>query len=81
MPGKPVYSIGRPLFDKATVNLPNDKKFIVTTKNNSKTNKYIKSATLNGKPLNKPFFTHNDITMGGELVFIMTDKPTQWGTK
>lgn len=80
-PGKPVYSIGRPLFDKATVNLPNDKKFIVTTKNNSKTNKYIKSATLNGKPLNKPFFTHNDITMGGELVFIMTDKPTQWGTK
>lgn len=79
-PGKPVYSIGRPLFDKATVNLPNGKKFIVTTKNNSKTNKYIKSATLNGKILNKPFFTHNDIIMGGELVFTMTDKPTQWGT-
>lgn len=80
-PGKPVYSIGRPLFDKTTVNLPSGKKFTIIAKNNSKINKYIKSATLNGKPLSKPFFTHNDITTGGILVFVMTNKPTQWGTK
>ena len=50
-PGKPVYSIGRPAFDKAVVNLPDGKKFTVIAKNNSKKNKYIKSMTLNGKPL------------------------------
>ena len=36
-PGKPVYSIGRPLFDEVTVNLPDNKQFIVKTVNNSKT--------------------------------------------
>lgn len=80
-PGKPVYSIGRPLFDQVTVNLPNGKKFTVIAKNNSKINKYIQSVTLNGKVLNNPFFTHKDITTGGTLVMTMTSKPTQWGTK
>ena len=35
-PGKPVYSIGRPLFNKATVNLKDGKKFTVIAKNNSR---------------------------------------------
>ena len=38
-PGKPVYSIGRPLFDKVTINLPEAKTFTIITKNNSKDNK------------------------------------------
>ena len=76
-PGKPVYSIGRPAFDKAVVNLPDGKKFTVTAKNNSKKNKYIKSMTLNGKPLDKPFFTHDDIIAGSTLEIEMTDRRTQ----
>lgn len=74
-PGKPVYSIGRPAFDKAVVNLPDGKKFTVIAKNNSKKNKYIKSMTLNGKPLDKPFFTHDDIIAGSTLEIEMTDRP------
>ena len=46
-PGKPIYSIGRPLFDKASINLPDGKQFTIITKNNSRTNKYIASVTLN----------------------------------
>ena len=38
-PGKPVYSIGRPAFDKAVVNLPSGKKFSIVVKNNTKKNK------------------------------------------
>lgn len=76
-PGKPVYSIGRPAFDKAVVNLPDGKKFTVIAKNNSKKNKYIKSMTLNGKPLDKPFFTHDDIIAGSTLEIEMTDRRTQ----
>ncbi|MBP6065705.1 GH92 family glycosyl hydrolase [Bacteroides sp.] len=74
-PGKPVYSIGRPLFDKVTVNLKAGKKFTVIAKNNSRANKYIQSMMLNGKPLDKPFFTHRDIVDGGTLEFVMGSTP------
>ena len=80
-PGKPVYSIGRPIFDQAVIHLPNEETFKIITKNNSSENKYIESATLNGKSLNEPFFHHKDIVSGGTLEIVMTNKPTQWGTK
>lgn len=70
-PGKPVYSIGRLLFNKATVNLKDGKKFTVIAKNNSRENKYIQSIVLNGKPLDEPFFTHQDIVDGGTLELTM----------
>lgn len=78
-PGKPVYSIGRPLFDEVTVNLPDNKQFIVKTVNNSRENKYIEKAVLNGVPLEKPFISHEDIKNGGVLEFTMTSQPTKWG--
>lgn len=80
-PGKPVYSIGRPLFNEVTINLPGDKKFRLVVQNNSPTNKYIQSAKLNGKSLDTPFFSHKDLAEGGMLELVMTDKPSQWGTK
>ena len=81
-PGKPVYSIGRPFFDKVTINLPGDNKtFTILTKNNSKDNKYIQSATLNGKELNVPFIEHKDIAAGGTLEITLTNQPTKWGVK
>ena len=70
-PGKPVYSIGRPLYNKATVNLKDGKKFTVIAKNNSRENKYIQSMALNGKLLDEPFFTHQDIVDGGILELTM----------
>ena len=79
-PGKPVYSIGRPAFDKAVINLPSEKTFSIVVKNNSKSNKYIESVLLNGKPLDTPFFGHQDIVAGGIMEIKMTDHPTQWGS-
>ena len=78
-PGKPVYSIGRPAFDKAVINLPGEKTFSIVVKNNAKTHKYIESVLLNGKPLDTPFFNHQDITAGGVMEIKMTDRPTKWG--
>jgi len=44
-------------------------------------NKYIQSATLNGRPLGKPWFRHQDIANGGTLVLEMGDRPNkQWGS-
>lgn len=78
-PGKPVYSIGRPLFDEVIINLPNNKKFTVKAINNRRENKYIEKAVLNGVALEKPFINHKDIMKGGVIEFTMTDKPTKWG--
>ena len=74
-PGKPVYSIGRPLFSEVTINLENGKHFTIVTKENSRKNRYIQSVSLNGKPLSTPFFTHSDLANGGTLVITMGDRP------
>lgn len=80
-PGKPVYSIGRPLFEETTIHLPGDKVFCIKTSNNSPENKYIQSATLNGQPLETPFFSHEVLMSGGTLELVMGDKPSRWGTE
>ncbi|MDR2473579.1 MAG: glycoside hydrolase family 92 protein [Tannerella sp.] len=81
-PGIPVYAIGSPVFEKITIQLPNGKVFTVVAKNNSAENKYIQSATLNGSPLHKPWFTHSDITNGGILTLVMGNEPAkQWGNR
>ena len=80
-PAQPEYAIASPLFDRATIHLANGKVFVITAKNNSPTNLYIQSATLNGVPLNKPWFSHADIANGGTLKFVMGAEPNQnWGT-
>ncbi len=71
-PGDPKYVIGSPIFDKITINHDSGKKFVITANNNSKHNKYIESAKLNGKEYSKTFFTHEDIINGGELSFNMS---------
>ncbi|NTW20967.1 MAG: glycoside hydrolase family 92 protein, partial [Nostocales cyanobacterium W4_Combined_metabat2_030] len=50
-------------------------------RNNSKENRYIQSAELNGKPLEKPWFYHSELVAGGSLVLEMGPKPNKkWGT-
>ena len=79
-PGKPVYSVGRPLFDNVDITLPTGKIFTIKTYNNKKENKYIEKVVLNGTLLETPFINHEDIINGGTLEFTMCDKPTLWGT-
>jgi predicted alpha-1,2-mannosidase len=79
-PGSNEYSIGRPIFDKVTINLPDKEKFVINVKNNSKKNKYIKTVRLNQDYIHKPWITHADILKGGELVFEMSPIPNyDWG--
>ena len=70
-PGRPVYEIGRPMFDKVTIHLSNGKDFVIQAKNNSVENKYIRSMKLNGEELAEPRFSHFDLMKGGELIFEM----------
>lgn len=71
-PGIPVYTLGRPMVDRALVHVKGGI-FEILVKNNSPENKYIKEVTLNGKALETPFFSHADMIKGGKLVFEMTN--------
>ncbi len=79
-PGSPTYNIGSPVFGNIKVKLGNGKVFEIEAINCSEDNKYIQSATLNGKEWNKPWFSHADVQNGGELILVMGDKAnTNWG--
>jgi len=79
-PGDPVYTIGSPIFDQVKVHLGNEKIFEIVAHNVSDDNKYIQSATLNGKALDKPWFSHEDLAKGGSLNLEMGPKANlNWG--
>ena len=66
------YVLGAPQVPRATLRLADGKTFTVTAKGLSKANKYVKSVTLNGRPVTDWKIRHADIARGGELVFEMT---------
>ena len=80
--GIPVYNIGSPVFTKVTINLSNGKKFTINAPASSAENKYIQSATINGTPLNKPWFSHAELLKGCTLTLQMGARPNKaWGSK
>jgi predicted alpha-1,2-mannosidase len=81
-PGSPTYNIGSPLFNEIVIDVGHDKSFVIKAENASSKNKYIQSAELNGKPLNKPWFLHSDIADGGCLTLCLGDRPNkEWGSR
>ena len=74
-PSNGAYVFGSPLFDSASIVLPENKKFTIIAKENSDDNIYIQSVQLNGKDYKFSYITHKDIMQGGELIFNMGPKP------
>ena len=71
-PASGEYVLGAPQLPRISLALPAGKKFTVIASGVSEANKYVKSVTLNGKPLDGFTIRHADIMNGGELVFEMT---------
>ena len=79
-PATPYYMIGSPVFPKLTLNLENGKAFTIIAENASSENIYIQRAELNGQPYTHNYLLHEDIMKGGELHFVMGNKPNPaWG--
>ena len=75
------YVIGSPLFNYVEISLPNGKKFIIDSAENSDENIYIHNVKLNKKYYTKNWLHHNDITNGGRIIFNMKNKPNlNWGS-
>lgn len=80
-PGQPIYALGSPLFDRATIHLENGKTFTVEAVREAPSDIYVQSAVLNGKPLDRAWITHNEIVSGGVLRFRLGSQPNEkWGT-
>jgi predicted alpha-1,2-mannosidase len=80
-PGNGIYAIGSPFFKKSCIKLPDGKTFTIKAENCSKRNKYIQSAKLNGKVLNRAWISHSEITAGGTLEFVMGERPNkEWAS-
>jgi predicted alpha-1,2-mannosidase len=80
-PASGEYMIGSPMYEQISLSLANGKTFRVEASHNSAENVYIQSATLNGKPLDIPVITWEQIQAGGTLHFVMGQKPSEWGSK
>ncbi|MEP6748300.1 MAG: GH92 family glycosyl hydrolase [Bacteroidota bacterium] len=77
-PASGIYAIGAPQFPSLTLNFSaagKVRKFNIIAKNISEENKYIQKVTLDGKVLNTPFISHQQIVNGHQLICVMGDKP------
>ncbi|WP_225562578.1 GH92 family glycosyl hydrolase [Pseudoxanthomonas sp. PXM04] len=79
-PASNQYVIGRPFLPRASLNLPNGKRFTVIAEGLDEAHPYIGGAILNGKPLDRAYLEHAEILAGGELRFTMQAEPNRaWG--
>ncbi|MRX65342.1 GH92 family glycosyl hydrolase [Maribacter luteus] len=78
-PGDNKYQITSPVFNDVEIKLDSNyysgKTFRIIAHNNSKENIYIQTIKLNGKPLDRFWISHEEITKGGVLEFEMGPSP------
>ena len=74
-PAQGVLDLGAPMFEEATIALPEGKTFTIKGQNLSDQNKYVKAVYLNEEPLDRWFITYDEMMEGGALIFEMTNLP------
>lgn len=75
-----IYLIGSPAYKRVSIRLSNGRTFVIETEGNGPNKPYIASATWNGKPYGRAWFTHEQLMRGGTLRLEMSLTPTRWGT-
>jgi predicted alpha-1,2-mannosidase len=75
-PGSPEYRLGSPLFERVVLHLTDGfhkgEAFVIEAPGNNETSTLVKSAMLNGVPLQQAALTHTSVTNGGTLFLEMT---------
>ena len=77
-PGDMEYAITSPYFDRVIIKLNQEyytgKEIIIESSRSSDNSLYIESMSFNGKPFNKYFIDHQQLTNGGLLKFQLVDE-------
>jgi putative alpha-1,2-mannosidase len=74
-PSHPSYTLGSPLFTKATVALESGHVLTIDAPNNSAENVYSEGVRWNNNPLPQVFVDHSQLVGGGTLCFDMQSTP------
>jgi putative alpha-1,2-mannosidase len=75
-PASDQYMLGSPAIKTAALHFENGRTLTIEAQNQSDKNVYVSSVTLNGRRLGRRYLTYADITGGGKLVFVMSDRPS-----
>ena len=76
-PGTDQYVLGTPLFQKALLHLENGKTLTIEAPDNSAETPYIRSMKVNGKGYDHNYLTHETLSQGGRVQFVMDSKPNR----
>lgn len=76
-PGSDQYVLGAPYLPYMKINLPNGKSIEIKAPGVSDKKRYVKSMKLNGKPYDKLYLTHSDLTQGCTIEYVMSDRPNK----
>jgi predicted alpha-1,2-mannosidase len=80
-PASTNYVLTSPLFDRATLDLGEGRRFVVRAERSSPADVYVQSANLAGKPLPRAWITHDEVLTGGELHIVLGPRPNPgWAT-
>ncbi|MFF2389338.1 GH92 family glycosyl hydrolase [Agromyces sp. NPDC058104] len=74
------YTIGTPLFDRATLTV-GDRELVISAPGASEGKTYVSGVELNGESVDVTTLDGDLLRDGGELSFTMSDEPSTWGAK
>jgi|CZKL01.1.fsa_nt_gi predicted alpha-1,2-mannosidase len=74
-PGKPEYTLGSPLFPRATIHLGTGKSIVIEAKGNGPKTPYVQRIVVNGAPHPSRVIEHATLLQGAHIEFEMQDKP------
>jgi len=74
-PGSNEYVLGTPLFDRATLHFEDGKSFTIEAERESEGSIYVQATSLNGAHYSRGYLSHETLTSGGSLKFVLADSP------
>ena len=74
-PGRAEWTLGSPLFRRATVHLPGGKDLVIEAPGNGAENVYVRAKSWDGEALDRLFLSHEEVAGGGTLRFEMASEP------
>ena len=76
-PGTDQYVLGSPLFEKVKLTLPNGKTLQINAPGNLANTPYIQALSWQQQTYPKNWFSHSELSQGGQLDFQMSDTPNK----
>jgi predicted alpha-1,2-mannosidase len=71
------YVLTSPLVEKATISIPNAAELVIEARRTAPGDIYIQSVSINGKPSERLWVSHQEIAQGGHIIFELGPAPNK----